>query len=246
MRTLRAILRLSSMLALAHAASCSWAAAAPPQAVPGAATVPDLETTLRQAAPTLRPEALHAALSAQDLLETRGLLTRKLLTVIDYGLPSTERRLWVFDLQSGRLLYHELVAHGRNSGEDLAEVFSNQEGSLMTSLGAFVTGETYFGKNGYSLRLRGLDPGLNDHAEARAIVMHGAPYVSDDFASRAGRLGRSHGCPAVRMEIARELIDRVKDGTLLYAWHPSLISPGAPMATSAATCRPRPGPPPRR
>jgi hypothetical protein len=95
----------------------------------------------------------------------------------------------------------------------------------MTSLGAFVTGATYLGRNGYSLRLIGLDRGRNDHAEARAIVMHGAPYVSNDFVVRAGRLGRSHGCPAVRPEIARELLDRVKGGSLLYAWHPLLRPP---------------------
>jgi hypothetical protein len=92
----------------------------------------------------------------------------------------------------------------------------------MTSLGAFVTGETYTGHNGYSLRLRGMEPGLNDRAEARAIVMHGAPYVGDEVAHALGRLGRSYGCPALRPEIARTLIDEVKDRTLVYAWHPSV------------------------
>jgi len=120
------------------------------------------------------------------------------------------------------------VAHGRNSGEDLTESFSNEEGSLKTSLGAFVTGDTYIGKNGYSLRLRGMDPGLNDHAEARTIVVHGAPYVDEEVAHKLGRLGRSHGCPAVRPEIARTFIDEVKDRTLLYAWHPLMEKTAEP------------------
>jgi len=181
-----------------------------------------IETALLRAAPTMRPEALRAALSAWDTLYSRGEVSRPLLTVVDYGLPSMTKRMWVFDLASRRLLYHELVAHGRNSGEDLARSFSNEEGSLMTSLGAFVTGTTYNGRNGYSLRLRGMEPGVNDRAEARTIVVHGAPYVCEEVAHKLGRLGRSHGCPAVRPAIARTLIDEVKDRTLLYAWHPSM------------------------
>jgi hypothetical protein len=130
--------------------------------------------------------------------------------------------MWVFDLAAERVLFHEVVAHGRNSGEDLALSFSNADGSFMSSLGAFVTGGTYDGHNGYSLRLQGTEPELNDRAEARAIVMHGAPYVDEAAAQRRGRLGRSLGCPAVRPEIARALIDTIKDGSVLYAWHPSI------------------------
>ena len=183
------------------------------------------EAALRRAAPTVRPEALRAALSAWESLNSRGEVARSLLTLIDYGLPSTARRLWVFDLTKHEVLFNELVAHGRGSGENMAETFSNVEGSLMTSLGTFLTGTTYTGRNGYSLKLRGLDLGINDQAESRTIVMHGAPYVSDEFARTVGRLGRSHGCPALRAEIARELIDRIKEQTLLYAWHPSLHAP---------------------
>lgn len=189
-----------------------------------------LEAALLKAAPTLHPQPLHAALSAWESLKSRGESIRSLLTVIDYSLPSTSKRMWVFDLASQKLLFHELVSHGRNSGEDRAEFFSNEEGTLMSSLGAFVTGTTYYGKNGYSLRLHGMNPGINDHAEARTIVVHGAPYVSEDFAHRVGRLGRSHGCPAVRTEVARALIDQVKGQSLLYAWHPSLDSPEPPSA----------------
>jgi hypothetical protein len=172
----------------------------------------------------LHPEALHRALLAWDELHALGEAQCPLLTVIDYGLPSTEKRMWVFDLASEHVLFHELVAHGRNSGEDLALTFSNADGSFMSSLGAFVTGSSYDGHNGYSLRLRGTEPDVNDHAEERAIVMHGAPYVDEAIALQQGRLGRSLGCPAVRPAIARELIDTIKDGSVLYAWHPSIAS----------------------
>ena len=182
----------------------------------------DLEQALRDQAPTLRGEALHAALSAREALAARGEVLRPLLTVIDYSLPSTAKRMWIFDLESRRLLFNEIVAHGRNSGEDLAEAFSNRDGSLMTSLGAFVTETTYDGKNGYSLRLRGTDPSLNDRAEARGIVVHGAAYVDEDVARKLGRLGRSYGCPALRPAVAKTVIDEIKGHTLLYAWHPSM------------------------
>lgn len=181
-----------------------------------------LATALRELAPDLRMEALQPALDAWERLRGEGIATRPLLTVVDYGLPSTQPRLWVFDLDARRLLYHELVAHGRNTGDDLATAFSNVEGSLQTSLGSFVTGQSYTGRNGYSMRLRGLDPGWNDHAEERAIVVHGASYVDPDVARKLGRLGRSWGCPAVRPAVAHELIDQIKDGSVFFAWHPSL------------------------
>jgi hypothetical protein len=142
------------------------------------------------------------------------------LTVIDYSLPSTEKRLWVYDLNSRELLYEELVAHGQGTGANVATKFSNLADSHQTSLGLFVTDETYVGRNGYSLRLDGLDKGWNDRARDRAIVMHGAPYVSPQFVKANGRLGRSHGCPAVSDAVARRLIDRVKGGGLVFAYYP--------------------------
>jgi hypothetical protein len=142
------------------------------------------------------------------------------LTVIDYSKPSTARRLWVFDLRARKLLWEELVAHGQGTGDNLARRFSNADGTHQTSLGLFVTGETYVGSNGYSLRLDGLDHGVNDRARARAIVMHGAPYVSEAFIQANGRLGRSWGCPALRADIARQVIDRVKGGSLVFSYYP--------------------------
>jgi len=180
-----------------------------------------LATTLAALAPAANPKVLSLATRAADCARRQGLLEGfKHLAVIDYSLPSTRPRLWIFDVAQGRLLYQELVAHGRNTGEGVAERFSNVEGSKMSSLGLFQTAETYYGSNGYSLRLHGLDRGFNDNALARAIVMHGAPYVSEAIAERMGRLGRSWGCPAVRQEVARTVIDTLKGGALLFAYYP--------------------------
>jgi len=212
------------LLASAIPVGSVWAASAPAPAPPSTpvSSAPTLEDTLLREAAGLSPQALHAALTSWEDLRARGEVQNSLLSVIDYGLPSTQPRLWVFDLDSERVLFHELVAHGRNSGWDLAVSFSNDDGTYMSSLGAFVTGNTYDGKNGYSLRLRGTEPSLNGRAEARAIVMHGAPYVDEAVALKYGRLGRSLGCPAIRPAIARELIDEIRDGSVLYAWHPSI------------------------
>jgi hypothetical protein len=167
----------------------------------------------------LSPQALSAALDAVSCARTRGVSGRDgLLTLIDYSLPSTQPRLWVLDLEHGKVLFHELVAHGAGSGDNYAVRFSNVDASRQTSLGLFLTGATYQGGKGYSLRLRGLDPGINDLAEERTIVMHGAWYVSPDQIRRYGRLGRSWGCPALPKTVAPRVIDTIKDGTFLFAW----------------------------
>ena len=170
----------------------------------------------------LRPEVLRSALGAYARARKEGMSRRPLLTVIDYSLPSSQRRFWVLDVATGRVLMRELVAHGRESGGDLAERFSNRPGSFQSSVGTFVTGDVYRGRHGRSLRLRGLDRGLNDQAEARAIVIHGADYVSDDFVRKMGRLGRSEGCPALRPAAARRVIDLIRDGTVVYAFYSGL------------------------
>ena len=163
--------------------------------------------------------ALDAAQAAyRHALDLGVVVNPRLLTVIDYSRPSTQPRLWVLDLVSHVIVRRELVAHGRGSGENFATSFSNDDGSHKSSLGLFVTGVAYVGHNGYSLRLRGLDPGVNDHAYARDIVIHGAEYVSDAVARTLGRIGRSWGCPAVRLAVAQELIDQIKGGTVLFAY----------------------------
>jgi len=160
--------------------------------------------------------AMSTARCAQQILPVTN---RRLLTLIDYSRPSTSPRLWVIDLDTERVLFEELVAHGRGSGGNLTDHFSNEPGSLASSLGLFLTGDTYVGSNGYSLRLQGLEPGVNDRALERAIVMHGASYVRAGM-ERLGRLGRSWGCPAVRPAVARQLIDTIKGGSLLLAYYP--------------------------
>jgi hypothetical protein len=170
---------------------------------------------------TLDRGVLDLALGAATCAVRAGAAAApKTLTVIDYSKPSSQERLWVFDLTTRELVYEELVAHGQGTGADIATRFSNTNESHQTSLGLFVTDTTYVGKNGYSLRLDGLDAGYNDNARARAIVMHGAPYVSQAFVKANGRLGRSWGCPAVSDAVARELIDRVKGGGLVFAYYP--------------------------
>ena len=169
----------------------------------------------------VKPAVLDLALGAAACAVRSGAVeSPATLTVIDYSLPSTAKRMWVYDLNARTLVYEELVAHGSASGDNLATSFSNNPDSHQTSLGLFVTDQPYVGKNGYSLRMDGLDAGINDRARERAIVIHGAPYVSDAYAKAQGRLGRSWGCPAVRGVIARSLIDRVRGGGLVFAYYP--------------------------
>jgi hypothetical protein len=180
-----------------------------------------LRARLQAAAPDADPNVLALALEASACAIRSGdVPATSRLAVIDYSRPSTERRLWVFDLQRARLLHAEHVAHGRGSGENLAHAFSNRDGSHQSSLGLFVTADTYVGGNGYSLNLDGLEPDINDKARARRIVMHGAPYVDPAQAMRQGRLGRSYGCPALRPAVASQVIDTLKQGQLLFAYYP--------------------------
>ena len=171
----------------------------------------------------LRADVLRLAMRAHARAITSRLTRSPLLTIIDYSRRSRERRLWVLDVERGSVLAHELVAHGRNSGDDVSERFSNRAGSLQSSLGTFLTGATYAGKHGLSLRLRGLEAG-NDQAERRAIVVHGADYVNPSIVQQLGRLGRSQGCPALSRAAAPRIIRLIAEGTVLFAYHPSMRS----------------------
>ena len=164
---------------------------------------------------------LNLAMNAVSCGVASGDLTAPpTLTVIDYSLPSAHPRLWVFDLRSGQLLFRELVAHGRNSGDEAATHFSNLMGSRESSLGLFRTADAYVGHNGYSLRLDGLEPGFNSQARARDIVVHGAKYVDPAVAGASGHVGRSWGCPALREAVARRLIDTVRGGGVIFSYYP--------------------------
>ena len=179
-----------------------------------------LWSDLTAEAPRLNPEVLRLALNAVECARIEGASDTTILTVIDYSLPSTTPRLWVFDLDRRELLFRELVAHGKNTGENHATEFSNRRGSKQSSLGLFETAGTYHGRNGYSLKLHGLEEGINHNALVRTIVLHGAWYVNEDFARQHGRLGRSWGCPAVRTEVAKPLIDAIKGGSFLFVYYP--------------------------
>ena len=167
-----------------------------------------------------RPEVLDLALRAYECGHETGAVEGSLLTLIDYSLPSTARRLWVIDVPRRRVLFNELVAHGENSGGNFATTFSNRMGSRQSSLGLFRTEDTYVGGHGVSLRLEGLEPGVNDRAMERKIVMHGADYVNKGVAQSLGRLGRSWGCPALPRPVSRQVIERIKGGNAVFAYYP--------------------------
>lgn len=167
--------------------------------------------------PAPSKEALEKAITGyMNLLGENLIEEGKPLTIIDFTKPSTTERMWILDVQNESILYQSLVAHGRNSGEVFAENFSNRHSSYMSSLGFYLTGETYSGKHGYSLRLDGLEKGINDQARARAIVIHGADYVNRTFIANTGRLGRSQGCPALPMDSHKEIIDLIKEKSVLF------------------------------
>lgn len=186
-----------------------------------AATFPQqLSQALTQAAPSLSHNVLSTALSAMQCALSHGAEPAQRLAVIDFSLPSSEKRLWIFDLHSKQLVLHDFVAHGNRSGDNFATRFSNTNGSHQSSIGLFRTAESYHGKHGYSLRMDGLEPGVNDRARERAIVIHPADYVNPDWIKSQGRIGRSQGCPAVRPEIARTVVDKLKGGQFMFSWYP--------------------------
>lgn len=156
-----------------------------------------------------------------NLVESGKIHPGSLLTICDFTLSSNLKRMWVIDPGNYKVLFNTLVAHGMGTGEEFATAFSNIEDSHQSSLGFYVTGETYDGNNGYSLKLNGVDGMFNNKAYDRAIVVHGAEYVSEEFARGNKRIGRSHGCPALPVEIAPKVIDKVKNGTCLFIYHSS-------------------------
>ncbi|KFF09009.1 murein L,D-transpeptidase catalytic domain family protein [Chryseobacterium luteum] len=167
-------------------------------------------------------EVFSKALTGFENLKKAGLLNQDshLLTICDFSMSSNTKRLWVIDTNEKKVLFNSLVAHGKNTGEEFATNFSNTESSLQSSLGFYITDATYQGDNGYSLKLLGMDKGFNDAAYRRAIVMHGADYVSDEFASVHKRIGRSWGCPAVPRELTQSIINTIKGRNCLFIYYP--------------------------
>jgi len=169
-------------------------------------------------------ESFSIALEGFYKLKRNGQVTKDILTLIDFSMSSNSKRLWVIDLTTNKVLFNSLVAHGKNTGEEFASYFSNKAESFQSSLGFYATAEVYNGKHGMSLKLDGLQKGLNDKARERAVVVHGANYVSENFIKNHKRLGRSQGCPALPVELNEKIINVIKDKSCLFIYHPSKSS----------------------
>jgi hypothetical protein len=167
----------------------------------------------------LSEEAFSSAMKGFEKLTNEGRLVKSnLITIVDFTKPSTQKRMFVLDVENVKILYKTYVAHGQRSGREFANQFSNIPESYQSSLGFYETSTTYNGKNGYSLKLKGLENGINNKAEERAVVIHGAPYVSESFINAHGYLGRSWGCPALPEHLNKPIIDKIKNGTCLFIY----------------------------
>jgi hypothetical protein len=181
----------------------------------------DNETkTIHAVASNLDINVLRVSLTAYSKAKQKGLVQEPVITIVDYSKPSSQRRLWVIDLEHHKVLFNTYVAHGKNSGSAKTTSFSNSPRSLKSSMGVFLTDETYSGHNGYSLRVKGLEQNVNDNAYSRSIVFHGAAYVSADIAKARGMLGRSWGCFAVAKNTIAPIINTIKHKTLVIAYYP--------------------------
>ena len=175
--------------------------------------------------------SLNTAMPARDVfangmkgynkLKDEGKIQNEILTIVDFGKTSTEKRMWILDMNTQKVLFNTYVAHGKNTGVNKALKFSNTPNSFQSSLGFYVTAETYYGKNGLSLFIDGMEKGFNSKARERYVVIHGADYATESFIKRNGRLGRSYGCPAVPQEISKEIIDLIKGQSALFIYHPN-------------------------
>lgn len=193
---------------------------------------PNLDTTVEMVYNNLHAnqyvlpklESFSKALKGYYALKEKGLIKKNILTLVDFSLSSNIKRLWVIDLATNTILFQSLVAHGRNTGEEFANSFSNVAQSFKSSVGFYATGEIYNGKHGMSLKLDGLEKGINDNARNRGVVIHAANYVSDAFIRNNKRLGRSQGCPALPEELSKDIISVIKEKSCLFIYHPSLKS----------------------
>ncbi|MEO0066356.1 MAG: hypothetical protein RI983_1682 [Bacteroidota bacterium] len=166
-------------------------------------------------------DALHNAVKVYNQLKLAGQLNnQQFLTIADFSKPSAEKRLFIINMDKMELVFHSLVAHGRNSGKLMAEKFSNKMESYQSSIGFFITGNIYKGKHGMSLQLEGIEAGINDKAKQRAIVIHGADYVNDALIKKQGYIGRSLGCPAVPQNLVKDIIQTIKGSSLFYIHAP--------------------------
>ena len=166
-------------------------------------------------------DVFEKAITGYEKLEANNKIKKNLLTVVDFGLPSTEKRMWILDMDTQKVLFHTFVSHGKNTGGNMATKFSNTPNSLQSSLGFYVTAETYYGKNGLSLFIDGMEKDFNSNARERYVVIHGADYANGSAIKRLGRLGRSYGCPAVPTALSKDIINTIKGESALFIYHPN-------------------------
>jgi L,D-transpeptidase catalytic domain len=218
---MRASRRISARGSALWAAWGSLLAALSAHAAPGAAHSPaDLVAVIHAQAPNISTAAISTAIDAYRHAKRRHLTDKPLVTIVDYSLPSDKRRLAVADIDSGKVLFYTYVAHGKGSGSKYATHFSNRPGTDASSLGVYLTGRTYYGKHGYSLRLYGLEPRFNGTAYRRDIVIHSAWYVSRSFAQDHGRMGVSWGCFALSRKVESALVNLIRGSTVLVGYYP--------------------------
>lgn len=165
--------------------------------------------------------AFKNGIMGYEKLKEENKIKKELLTIVDFAMASTEKRMWILDMTTQKVLFNTYVAHGKNTGGNKATKFSNTPNSFQSSLGFYVTAETYYGKNGLSLFIDGMEEGFNTKARERYVVIHGADYATPDFIKRAGRLGRSYGCPAVPTKLSKEIINKIKGQSVLFIYHPN-------------------------
>jgi hypothetical protein len=191
-------------------------------AAPGGNKFAKMYDSLRLNFMGLSQQAFQYAIQGVTYLSKAGKIANdNIVSIVDFSLPSSKKRLFIIDLDQQKVVFNTYVAHGMNSGKEYAEQFSNRPESNQSSLGFYETMDTYNGKNGYSLHLQGLEKGINDNADNRAIVMHGADYVSEGTIQSLGYLGRSWGCPAVPEKLHKPIINTIKNGTCLFIYSPN-------------------------
>lgn len=188
--------------------------------IPGISSLSKIKAMLNSPSVGMSPSVITKVMATLTCAKNRHTRHNHILTVIDYALPSNQKRLWVFDLRKNQMLYHTYVSHGITSGALLTNQFSNRNNSKASSLGIYSTNEAYYGRHGLSLRLQGLEPGFNDNAQRRAIVMHSAWYVNEHFIQKYGRPGRSWGCPAIPKALKKPIINTIKNNALLIVYYP--------------------------
>jgi hypothetical protein len=195
---------------------------AAPAPAPVAESKVILYDNLRLDTLSLSREAFQYAIEGYKNLKTAGELTNdRILSIVDFSLPSSQKRLFIIDIISGKLLFNTFVSHGRNSGAAMATRFSNSPESFQSSLGFYITGDTYRGEHGYSLKLEGMEKGINDNALMRRIVVHGANYVNEKIVAQKGYIGRSLGCPAIPDRLKTAIINVIRDGSCLFLYSPN-------------------------